>query len=140
MPVMMLLSVLLGAPTAAIDEAAVRAQVTAFAAAGDGRDVSALEGLLHPDFRVAFTVRGKPGLTLMSRAQYVGAAKAGKIGGDRRTLTIDRVRVSGDLAQVEGRLAGARADFDGTWTLVRTEAGWRLLQDAVVFAPRATGG
>ena len=136
MAVMMILSVLLGAPTATADDAAVRAQVTAFAAAGDARDVARLEAVLHPDFRVAFTVKGKPGLTMMDRAAYLGAAKAGKIGGDTRTLTVDRVHIADDLALVQGRLAGARAEFDATWTLVRTEKGWRLLQDAVVFAPR----
>lgn len=135
MAVMMILSVLLGAPAGADDEAAVRAQVAAFAAAGDARDVPALEGLLHPDFRVAFTVKGKPGLTVMSRAQYLGAAKAGKIGGDTRALTVERARIDGDLALVEGRLVGAKATFSATWTLARTAEGWRLLQDAVVFAP-----
>lgn len=121
---------------AADDEAAVRALVADFARAGDARDVPAIEAVLHPAFRVAFTVKGKPGLTLMSRADYIGAAKAGRIGGDTRALTIDRVRVQDDLAVVEGRLAGSKADFQVAWTLARTPEGWRLLQDAVVFAPK----
>ncbi len=134
------LNVLLAAPAGSAapvdDEAAVRAVVAGFARAGDARDLPALEAALHPEFRVAFTVKGKGGLTMMSRAAYLDAAKAGRIGGDQRALTVERVRLRGDLAEVEGRLAGAKADFEATWTLVRTPSGWRLLQDAVLFTPK----
>lgn len=123
------------APAATPDDAAARAAVARFAQAADARDVGALEAALHPEFRVTFTMAGKPGVTVMSRDAYLGAAKAGKIGGDTRALTVDGVRIVGDLAFVHGKLVGQKARFDGTWTLARTAEGWRVVHDAVVFRP-----
>ena len=108
--------------------------VEAFVRAGDRRDVQALEGVMHPDFRVL--ARMPDGLSVMPRSVYLDLIKGGKIGGVTRETDVDVVLLQGDLATVKGTLDSAAAHFDCTWTVAKTSAGWQVIQDAVVFAPK----
>lgn len=117
-------------------EAGVKAAITEFARAADARDVAALERVLAPEFRVLFFVRGKDQVVQMSRADYLGAATAGKIGGDTRAVTIEKISVDGPIARADVRLTGAKAEFKASMTLVKTAQGWKLAQDATGMTPR----
>lgn len=108
--------------------------VRQFVAAGDRRDAQILASVLHPDFRVL--ARMPDGLQVMDRALYLSLVDQEKIGGVPRETTVHTVLLQGDLATVRGSLASAKADFDCTWTLVRQDDDWRVIQDAVVFRPR----
>jgi hypothetical protein len=108
--------------------------VQAFVRAGDERDVASLERVLHDDFRVV--VRMPDGLSVMSRDLYVKLVTSGKIGGTPRTADFDVVMLSDDLATVKGSLDSSAAHFDCTWTVANGAAGWQVIQDAVVFAPK----
>ena len=109
--------------------------VEAFVAAGDRRDLPALEQILHEEFRVV--ARMPDGISFMPRALYLGLVRDEKIGGTPRQTTLGAVMPSGDLATVKGSLSSATADFDCTWTLAKTDAGWQVVQDVVVYTPKA---
>lgn len=117
-------------------ESKPEAVVKAFAKAGDARDVPALEALLHPDYRVAFLVSGTNTPSMMNKADYLGLAKAGKIGGDRRSVEILNVERQGNLAFVRTRLTGKKAAFESMQTTVKTKGGWKLLGESVLFSPK----
>lgn len=110
------------------------AAVEAFVNAGDTRDVTRLEAVLHPDFRVLAQM--PDGLSVMDRATYLQLITAGTIGGSPRSRDLDVVMLSGDLATVKGTLDSTAAHFDCTWTLARSAGGWQVVQDAVVYVPK----
>ncbi|MEO1480614.1 MAG: DUF4440 domain-containing protein [Myxococcota bacterium] len=112
------------------------AVVKAFAKAADSRDLAALEAILHPDYRVAFLVAGTESPSMMGRDDYLGLAKAGKIGGDRRTVKILAVERQGNLAFIRTRLVGEKATFESMQTTVKTAEGWKLLGESVLFSPK----
>ncbi len=105
-----------------------------FTKGGDARNIGALERVLHADFRVVLSMRQKP-VSSMSRAQYLGLIKAGKIGGKPRSVKILWTQTKGDLGFVSATLKGGAATFDTVYTLVREDGQWRIIQDAVLFSP-----
>ncbi len=108
--------------------------VRAYLDAGDTHDVSALKRTTHADFRVV--ARMPDGLSVLDRDTYVSLIEAKKIGGSPRASSFTAVLNSGDLATVKGTLSSAAAHFDSTWTLARTDEGWKVVQDPTVFAPK----
>lgn len=127
---------LMTAASAARNNDAVEAVIRSFVKAGDDRDTSALGPLLHEQFRVVFRVAGGEGVTVLDRAAYTEMLASKKIGGDARKMRVLSVNEQDGLAEARVRLDGARARFDGHITLVRTDAGWKLIQDATVFSPK----
>jgi len=69
-------------------------------------------------------------------SSYLGLIEGGKIGGEARAQEVHAVMTRGDLATVKGTLTSPTASFDCTWSLVRGEGGWQVVQDLVVFEPR----
>ena len=108
--------------------------VEAFVRAGDGRDLEALEQVLHDDFRVVAQMPS--GVSVIDRASYLGLVRGEKIGGEAREQQVHAVMESGDLATVKGSLQSATAAFDCTWSLVKVDGAWRVVQDLVVFRPK----
>ncbi|MEZ4317467.1 MAG: nuclear transport factor 2 family protein [Myxococcota bacterium] len=108
--------------------------VRAFVDAADAQDTAKLEKALHPEFRVVAQM--PDGVSVLSRETYVGLVGAKKIGGTPRKQAYDAVVRTGDLATVKGTLDSEAAHFDSTWTVVRTDAGWQVVQDATVFEPK----
>lgn len=109
--------------------------VRRFVQAGDARDASTLEAVLHPSFRVVAQM--PDGLTVMDRPLYLSLMEQKKIGGVPRETTVHTVLLQGDLATVRGTLVSEQAHFDCTWTLAKDGGSWQVLQDAVVFRPRS---
>ena len=116
-------------------QAAVTDVVHAFAAAGDQRDVDALQPLLHADFRIVADM-GPKGVATLDRATYLGMLSAGKLGGGARTVTVEDVRIDSKIATVRATMTRADAVFHTTWTLAEADAGWQIVQDAVFMEAR----
>src|SRR5688572_15588088 len=100
-------------------EVEVKQAVEAFAEGGDERDVVELDRVLDPSFRVVFALPGKEA-SLLSRADYLGMIRAGKIGGSKRQLSFGTVDIQGTIAHVKVTMQRADATFDAVLTLVRT--------------------
>ena len=118
----------LASPNEPVD--AVRALVQA----ADAQAVGDLEKVLHADFRVVAQMPS--GVSVMTREAYVGLVEAKKIGGKPRKQDLQEVSQSGDIATVRGTLDSEAAHFDSVWTVVRTDKGWQVVQDATVFSPK----
>ncbi|MEL6546778.1 MAG: nuclear transport factor 2 family protein [Myxococcota bacterium] len=117
------------------DHAAAEA-VKSFAAAGDRRDLEALDRVLHDEFRVSFVVKGTEKASVMSKSDYLGLAEAKKLGGDTRALKVLNVDVQDNLAFVRVRLVGKKATFESVQTVLKNGEDWKILGETVLFAPK----
>ncbi|MEM7675861.1 MAG: nuclear transport factor 2 family protein [Myxococcota bacterium] len=123
---------LLGAESsAAAPKAEVRRTVENFTKAGDQQNAQRVGELTSPDFRVVFQVDDSLKTTVLSRATYMQMLRDRKLGGQPRTVEIRSVTIDGGLAHVRTHMKRQGAQFDGVMTLVHTDVGWRLIQDAV---------
>ncbi len=109
--------------------------VHAFVKAGDSKSVAELQTVLHDEFRVVAQM--PDGLSVLDKATYIDLIDKGVIGGGKRTAQIDSVITSGPLVTVKGTLTSSDADFDCTWTVVQNDASWQVIQDLVLYTPKA---
>ncbi len=111
----------------------IRQAITNFVKGGDTSDVSLLEQVLHPDFRVTNNgFMGKPGITVIDRQTYLSNINAGIFGGLPRTMLIESIDENGKIAMVKLRLESAEnyfvsynamvLDTDDTWKLIHNMA------------------
>ena len=67
------------------EKAAVNKTIVDFLHAADARDLTQLQTILHPDFRViANKVLGADKINILPKSSYLNLMEAGKIGGDKR--------------------------------------------------------
>ena len=109
--------------------------VNAFVQAGDSKNTAQLQTVLHDEFRVVAQM--PDGLSVFDKATYIDLIDTGVIGGGKRATAIDSVIESGPLVTVKGTLTSSDADFDCTWTVVQTDASWQVIQDLVLYTPKA---
>lgn len=111
---------------------ALKAAVTSFKDAGEVQDVAAAGEVLHADFRVLFSWTHESGVTILDRAGYLGLLGSKKIGGTEGALTFGAVSVRDELAQAAATIQRSDARFDSTFTLIKGEGGWQIVQEATV--------
>jgi hypothetical protein len=116
-------------------EAAASQLIHSFARASDRRDAAALEGILHPAFRVVFTLKPGAAPTTLDRAQYLQMLREGKIGGADRQVAVSGVAISGGFASASAEMLRPDAVFSGTYALIEQAGRWMLLQEAVRMGP-----
>ena len=116
----------------------VRAVITEFLTAGDLRDVTRLDAVLNPQYRVSVNqFMGSPGVTVIDRASYLGMIKAGKLGGTPREVRFKSVEVVGNLAFVRAELESEELHFDNLLVLAQDGLGdWTLLSDTPYVTPK----
>ncbi len=120
-----------GAPQAR--QAAATQVIEAFARAADRRDVPALEQVLHPSFRVMFTLDATKPPTQLDRAQFLGMVRDGKIGGADRQVVVSGFATTDHFASASARMQHKEASFEGVYALVEQDGRWWLLQEAVAM-------
>lgn len=111
-----------------------------FVKGGDNRDVNLLDKALHNDFRVTNNgFMGKPGITVITREQYLDNIKAGVFGGLPREVSIELIDVIGSIAIVKIRLESSENSFISYNSLVEENDGsWKIVNNlAVVKAKNA---
>ena len=118
------------------NDPALEDAVRAVAAAADAQDVARMDKLLHDNFSTHFVVAKAPGEKAVPKKVYLDLLGAKKIGGDQRQVNLLSVERVERLAFARVRLNGKKANFEAQQTWVKADAGWRLLSESVVFAPR----
>lgn len=114
----------------------VAAAVHEFVRAGDTQNRTMLEGVLHPDLRIAVTTPDKPGVQILDKQTYLELVSAKKIGGDTRKVDVRSKEVSGNRAIVHVSLVGKSARFDSMQTFVREGERWQLLYELTSYEPK----
>lgn len=126
-------------PTATINNARqIEQAVTQFIKGGDNSDTRMLEAVLHPDFRVAsHGFMGRPGVTIITRDEYIANVRAGIFGGMPRKMTIENVENLGRIANVTLWLESTLNDFVSYNSLVLdTDGKWKLIHNLAVVESR----
>ena len=112
----------------------VAAQVVReFIAAGDQRDVNALENLLHPEFRILFATTAGATTTTMTRSQYLQLLRDGKLGGKPRKTEVGSFVGTGGHAVGTAVSMSDSARFDGHFALVQRDGRWQIAQETVLM-------
>lgn len=110
---------------------AVKSCIEKFASAADEQDSKALDKILHPTYRSLLNKAfGSDEVTLLSKEDYIGMAKAGKIGGSQRELHILSMDIQGEIARATVVLQSETTRFNSFFTMVRNAKGqWQMVSD-----------
>lgn len=101
-----------------------------YASAVDAQDVAAAEKFLDKDFRVVLNNYNNSGSsTILSREQYLGMMKAGKVGGNKRELHILFTDVHEAAAVVKVELKGEKTIFTNYYSLINANGQWLIVHD-----------
>lgn len=98
--------------------------------AADDRDTEKVSPLLAEEFRIIFhhfPVSGNT--TLIDKAGYLAMLAQGKAGGEQRTLCIDHMHVSGDIASALVTMESATKVFHTHYQLVKKGTDWLVISD-----------
>jgi hypothetical protein len=107
-----------------------------FFAAVDSQDATTAEKYLHDNFRVVLNNHNNSGaVTILTKEQYVGMMKAGKVGGDKRFIEFLLTDVHEAAAMVKVNLDGSKNIFTNYYSLVKTNEEWLIINDL----PQITG-
>jgi hypothetical protein len=109
----------------------VEACIHTFAKAADKRDLKTLEVILHPAYRsVLNKAFGSPDVSLLSKEDYIGMAKAEKIGGTDRQLHILALEMQPEIAHATVLMESADLRFTSYLSMVRNAEGkWQVISD-----------
>jgi Putative lumazine-binding len=121
------------APATGLAQGSAVQVIETFARAADRRDVEGLERVLHPSFRILFTVDATKPPKQLDRAQFLALVREGKIGGQDRQVQVSAISAGERFATAAARMEHKGASFDGVYALVEQEGRWWLLQEAVMM-------
>lgn len=119
------------------EEQVVIEAIQGFIKGADERDLSQLEKVLHPEFRVvANRLMGSDALRIIDRTLYLQLIKEGKLGGDQRTVEVTYVHIVENNATAKVTIKGKALTFQSFYHLVKADgATWQLIEDLPYATP-----
>ena len=118
------------------DQQAIEQVINQFVQAGDDRNVPRLETLLHPEHRIILSrFRGSTETAILSRATYLDMIGAGKLGGEKRTVSIQSIDALAHTASARVILETDKQRFRTVYLFVKTGDAWQLITDMPVLEP-----
>ena len=100
---------------------------------GDSQDPALAERTLHSGFALYY--QGADGWVRSDRASYIAAIKGKVIGGQVRSMVIDRIEVTGPVASAHVRFVTEGAIFDQFVNLVKSDGGWQIVGLVLNYIP-----
>jgi len=98
--------------------------------AADSRNTTTLEKHLHPEFRVVANRFGGDDAKVLPKKVYLDLIKAGKIGGDKRQVSIQNIDIKDHIAVAKATLTGSKAVFTSFYQFVKNAQNeWQLIND-----------
>lgn len=113
------------------EEKSIKNTINAFVKAADDRNVRSLDILLHNEFRVlANRLFSSDSLTTINKTAYLTLIETGKIGGDKRQIKIEEVRIEGNNSFVIASFLGKSMIIHSKLFLIKNVSGnWQLVSD-----------
>jgi hypothetical protein len=109
---------------------AIEMMIGAYIRAIDTHDITTVDQHLHPDFRAMAGNAAKPGeCQIISRADYIALLSAGKIGGEKREITIQFVHINGATAMAFVGIENEQKLFLTYYNLIRNHGSWLVISD-----------
>ena len=104
--------------------------VQQYITAGDLRNPESLDSILHPQFRVvANQLLGNSEVSIITKDQYLQLVRAGKLGGDNRTVETTSVQIIHNNAAVTVKLKGKALSFESLYHLIKINNTWQIVED-----------
>jgi len=118
-------------------EAPVKKIVLEFSEAIAKQDVTALDVLLHQEFRVIANQYPKPeATTILPKTVYSKMMGDKNIGGSAYEVEFQHVHVDGHTATVIASFKGEKANMDLTLLLTQSKTGaWQIVTDLPIIKP-----
>lgn len=113
---------------------AARAIIENYVKAADTRDTPLIDRVFHDDFRVVAVT--PEGIRVLSKPDYMGLLKAGKIGGNERQLTIHSWDEAEGIGRARVTLTGDKSIFHDNLTLLQVEDDWRIVSNVTRVTSR----
>ena len=115
-------------------EERIKQAITDFVRGGDNRDITLLEKVLHPEFRVTNNgFMGNPGITIIDKETYLSNIKTGIFGGLPRKMIIESVDCHETIAIVKLHLESSENHFLSYNSMVLdTDNEWKLINNLAV--------
>lgn len=112
----------------------IQQAITDFVKGGDSSDVTLLDKVLHPDFRVTNNgFMGTPGVTIIDKAKYLSNIESGTFGGLPRKMYIESIDESETVAMVKLRLESSENYFVSYNSLVLdVDNQWKIINNLAV--------
>lgn len=96
----------------------------------DAADVNSAADFLAPEFRVVLThFQNTNAVKILSKDEYLGLMKAGKVGGKKRTATILLSDVHKEAALIKIKLESETVSFTNYYSLVNINEKWFVIND-----------
>ena len=110
---------------------AVKNCILSFASAADAQDTKKLDQILHPSYRTVLNKAfGSDEVSVLSKDDYIGMAKAGKIGGSEREVHILSLDIQNEIARATVVLQSETTRFNSYFSMVRNAQGeWQMISD-----------
>ena len=117
-----------------IMENQIKQTIITFTEAAEKRDVSQLEAVLHPEFRVVLNrFKGGNNAVILSREAYLGMISGGKIGGDHYNVKFKDINVHDHTGAAQVEWKNEKSVFKINFLLVQNEADqWQIISDMPV--------
>lgn len=113
--------------------AQVEATLTDFSTAVAKGDVAAVEKLLHPSSVQVVDMSGTQ--MVLDTSAYLGAIKAGKVGGSPISLIVSDIHIQGSVATASTQRDLGTMVLNDAVTLVHSPDGWQIVSMAVQAVP-----
>ena len=108
----------------------IQTLINTIVGAADSRNATTLEKHLHPEFRVVANRFGGNDAKVLPKKVYLDLIKAGKIGGDQRSIAVESIEVKDHIAVAKATLTGSKAVFTSFYQFVKNAQNeWQLIND-----------
>ena len=113
------------------DKQAIKQAIQEFSRAGDLRDLTSLEALTDPSYRIVMNqLFGSSEISVMDRKTYLEMIRQEKFGGDDRKVEVKSIIISGKNAVAEVALKGKFMSINSIFTLSKNADGkWLFVSD-----------
>ncbi len=113
------------------DKQQVTNVVNAFVKNADNQDSTAMNALLHKEYRaIVHRLFGNDATSLMDKATYLEMLGAKKIGGVKRTVKINHLAIHENMASVNATFSSDKSIFTTYLLLVKSaDDQWTIISD-----------
>lgn len=117
------------------DKESITNLVNQFAEGADNRDTVLLDQVLDTHFRAAVNrAFGSTQLQVIDKSTYLNLIKEKKLGGDKRSVSIQNIMVHESTATAEVIMEGSKLNFITFISLIKNEdQTWKIIQDMPVI-------
>ncbi len=108
----------------------VKTAIEAFVKAGDNRDITVLENILHAGFQnIQDGFFDENGIFVLSKSDYIELIRTKKFGGSPRSIAYNSIEQTGNIATVQVKLESQYLIFHSLIVCVQENEHWKIINN-----------